>query len=197
MWGPRGTHVTFSGSSTKLSGGESLSLHFERVILRLQGFFFFFPLLQNTLRIHSCLPQHIKQSSCGACQTPVTNCDYEWHCGDPGVAVARSRKHTREAYSFSFAGSHTHTHAHTQPSTRLLTRLNFRADVRRALWRVIWLLWRAASSVCSRKLQLRHAHTWNTFPSFHIPVWFIYFFSIPAREVTRTVCLISAWWLHR
>ena len=124
MWGPRGTHVTFSGSSTKLSGGESLSLHFERVILRLQGFFFFFPLLQNTLRIHSCLPQHIKQSSCGACQTPVTNCDYEWHCGDPGVAVARSRKHTREAYSFSFAGSHTHAHTHTCTHTTLHATFN-------------------------------------------------------------------------
>ena len=133
MWGPRGTHVTFSGSSTKLSGGESLSLHFERVILRLQGFFFFFPLLQNTLRIHSCLPQHIKQSSCGACQTPVTNCDYEWHCGDPGAAVARPRERTRDAYCLPLAGSRAHTHAHTQPSTRLLTRLNFRANVRRAL----------------------------------------------------------------
>lgn len=110
MWGTRGTYVTFSGSSTKLSGGESLSLHFERAILCPQGFFL---LLQNTLRKHSCLPQHIKQSSCGACQTPVTNCDYEWHCGDPGVAVARSRKHTRKAYSLSFAGSH--TRAHTTP----------------------------------------------------------------------------------
>lgn len=112
-----------------------------------------FLLLQNTLRTHSCLPQHIKQSSCGACQTPVTNCDYEWHCGDPGVAVARPRKHTRKAYSLSFAGSHARTH--TTP-TRLLTRPNFRADTRWTLWHVIWLLWRAASSVCSRKLQLWH-----------------------------------------
>lgn len=41
--------------------------------------------------------------------------------------------------------------------TRLLTCLNFRADSGRAAWRLIWLLWRAASSVCAELP--RHWHT--------------------------------------
>lgn len=32
--------------------------------------------------------------SCGACQTPVINCDYEWHSDDPGVDVTQAHKHT-------------------------------------------------------------------------------------------------------
>lgn len=121
----------------------------------------FFP-LQNTLRKHSCLDQHIKLSPVGLVKTPVTNCDYEWHPGDPGVAVAQAHKH-KLILSQWFTSACTHTHK-LKP-TRLLTWLNFRAHPRWASWRVIWLLRRAASSVCARKLQLWHStthHTHNT-----------------------------------
>lgn len=47
--------------------------------------------------------------SCGACQTPVTNCEYEWHHGDPAVAVAQAHKHT---YSFAVVHKHTNSHPH-------------------------------------------------------------------------------------
>lgn len=64
-----------------------------------------------------CLYQHIKQVCYGACQTPITNFDYEWHRGDQGVAV-------EWAHMCRQCGSN----IHKLKPTRLLNCLNFRVD---------------------------------------------------------------------
>lgn len=105
--------IIFLGISLQRPGGTILLRIFERVFLDLQFFFFFSP-LQNTFRKHSCLYQHIKQSSCGACQIPVTNCDYEWHRVDPSVAVAQAHKYTQKpGLSLWLTSARTHTHTQT------------------------------------------------------------------------------------
>lgn len=143
-----------------------------------------FSFLQTALRRHSCLYQHIKRSSCGACQTPVTNCDYEWHRGDLARAVAQAQRRAEEpvlsqALKPTPLSNLIELQSWSTPGLVTCDLIAIESFKQCLLYK--------ATVLTLAQTQTANANAYTTpflfsfFPSAHIS----------ARGVTRTVCLIS------
>lgn len=117
-------------------------------------FFLFWDEIKHSKKTF-CLHQHIKASAVGLVWQPSQTLTMN---GTVVTGESLRRGHMKPSPSFWLVHTHKHapTHTHDLTPTRLPTCLNFTADSSRALWRLIWSLRRAASSVCVGKLQFWH-----------------------------------------